>query len=387
MNIIYALEEMPRTFSQSIFLAGPTPRSDDVKSWRIEALEILNKLNYKGVVFVPEPRDGKWKKDYEGQVEWEQKHRRVADIILFWVPRDLKTMPAFTTNVEFGEDYNTAKAIYGRPKEAPKNQYLDTLYQQATKETPKETLEETLKQALEKIGEGASRSKGERYIPIHLWKNKSFQAWYKAQVKVGNRLEEAKILSQFLIKNNVFSFQLWVKVWIEEERRFKENEFIIGRTDISTVALLYKPSKGDTQVVLVKEFRSPVRNEEGYVYELCGGSSFNLKDDPLKVAAEEIHEETGLEVDKGQIKPIVSRQLMATWSTHHSYLFSCWLTDEQFKQATEAALSKKVFGNEADTERTYLQIFSIKELLNGSIVDWSTLGMIFQALETPDGHL
>ncbi len=32
----------------SIFLAGPTPRSTDVKSWRKEAIEILKKLELRG---------------------------------------------------------------------------------------------------------------------------------------------------------------------------------------------------------------------------------------------------------------------------------------------------------------------------------------------------
>jgi ADP-ribose pyrophosphatase YjhB (NUDIX family) len=380
MNIVYAHEEMPLGFSKSIFLAGPTPRKDDVKSWRDEALTILDKLNYSGVVFVPEPRDGKWSDNYDKQVEWEQKYRRASDIIVFWVPRDLKTMPAFTTNVEFGEDYDSYKVVYGRPSDAPKNKYLDTLYKQFYKEEPKETLKETLSQAVSKIGEGAFRVMGERSVPLYIYKSKQFSAWLAEQKNVGNRLADAKVNTSFCIKGNVFSYQLWVKVWIKAENRFKENEFIISRTDISTVATLYK-DKDDIKVILVKEFRSPVRNDEGYVYELPGGSSFKPTEDILKVAADEVSEETNLKVEPSQIKHIISRQLAATWSTHKSHLFVCWLTKEQFNQALKSSKSKEVFGNEEDTERTYIEIYSLNDLFKKNLVDWSTLGMLYQAIQ------
>ena len=54
----------------SIFLAGPTPRSVDVKSWRPEALEILKKLSFNGTVYVPEWDYDAPKISYMEQVEW-----------------------------------------------------------------------------------------------------------------------------------------------------------------------------------------------------------------------------------------------------------------------------------------------------------------------------
>lgn len=86
----------------TIFLAGPTPRSEEVKSWRPEALNILKKINFSGQVLVPEQSDKKWKNDYLDQVEWEFSGLSIANAIVFWIPRKLPEMPAFTTNVEFG---------------------------------------------------------------------------------------------------------------------------------------------------------------------------------------------------------------------------------------------------------------------------------------------
>lgn len=138
----------------SIFLAGPTPRDKDVKSWRPEAVAILERLGFNGVVAIPEAENGVFKGDYDGQVEWEHEALEMASVIVFWVPRDLKTMPAMITNVEFGRyvsPYCTKSVVYGRPPEAPKNRYLDWHYRKWTGQEPCFTLEDTLKTAVNKI--------------------------------------------------------------------------------------------------------------------------------------------------------------------------------------------------------------------------------------------
>ena len=124
---------------KSIFLAGPTPRSNDVVSWRGDAIKILEDLKFDGVVYVPENKDGKHRKllDVTPLIDWELKRLERASKIVFWVPRELKDMPAFTTNVEFGYHMKTGKVIYGRPDEAPKNRYLDYLYYKYQKNIPK----------------------------------------------------------------------------------------------------------------------------------------------------------------------------------------------------------------------------------------------------------
>jgi len=111
----------------SIFLAGPTPRTADVKSWRPKAIKFLEKLKYQGQVIVPERES--WKgTDYIDQVEWENTGLNKCAVIVFWVPRDLKTMLALTTNIEFGRFCQDPRVLYGRPVNAPKNRYLDWLY-------------------------------------------------------------------------------------------------------------------------------------------------------------------------------------------------------------------------------------------------------------------
>jgi hypothetical protein len=128
LTIVYAGEEVTQKPAKSIFLVGPTPRSKDVPSWRPKMIAVLESHGYDGVVFSPEPRDGVWLTDYLTQVEWEKKHLEMCDLIIAWVPRDLNTMPAFTTNVEFGKYVGSGKLIYGRPDSSPKNRYLDWMY-------------------------------------------------------------------------------------------------------------------------------------------------------------------------------------------------------------------------------------------------------------------
>lgn len=125
MKVYFANQQLPSLTTTQIFLAGPTPRRADVKSWRPEALEILNELGFRGIVYVPEqsdwmPRCG----DYEHQVQWEMDALTRAGVIVFWIPRNLEIMPAFTTNVEFGWWMNSGKIVLGAPKDAPKMSFL-----------------------------------------------------------------------------------------------------------------------------------------------------------------------------------------------------------------------------------------------------------------------
>lgn len=129
MKVLYS--DQPIDFDpsvHSIFLAGPTPRSLKVESWRPKALEILKNLNYKGQVFVPERVVKQEKIDYLDQVEWENFGTENCTKIVFWIPRKLPDMPAFTTNVEFGRYVGSGKCMYGRPTNSEKNRYLDWLY-------------------------------------------------------------------------------------------------------------------------------------------------------------------------------------------------------------------------------------------------------------------
>ncbi len=148
MKVIHALEPL----TKSIFLAGPTPRSDEVLSWRPEALETLRWLDFKGEVYVPEPVNG-WHGDYDNQVWWELEALERATVVVFWVPRNLKTMPAFTTNVEFGMLVKSGKVLLGAPEGAPKMNYLKML---ASKFNVRfyDDLDDLLKEAVSKAYDG-----------------------------------------------------------------------------------------------------------------------------------------------------------------------------------------------------------------------------------------
>jgi len=131
MKVIYANQRNPDIDTPSIFLAGPTPRSKEVMSWRENALRTMKDFGFNGVVYVPEDQNGEWQHSYIDQVEWERESLDIANAILFWVPRDLETLPGFTTNVEFGRYCTSGRAVLGFPKDAPKTRYLEWL---ATKE-------------------------------------------------------------------------------------------------------------------------------------------------------------------------------------------------------------------------------------------------------------
>lgn len=130
---------------KSIFLAGPTPRGENVISWRTEACQLLENLGFDGVVYVPEYSTWKPKTDYVDQAMWEREALTKATVILFWVPRKLPDMAAFTTNVEFGYWLHSGKVIYGRPDDASKIKYLDWLYQTDYHQEPYTDLESLLK--------------------------------------------------------------------------------------------------------------------------------------------------------------------------------------------------------------------------------------------------
>ncbi|MBR2704808.1 MAG: nucleoside 2-deoxyribosyltransferase domain-containing protein [Clostridia bacterium] len=136
MEVNYSNQNLILT-GNSIFLAGPTPRDEAVHSWRPQAVKLLREIGFDGVVYVPEysteqvfqDYERQIKHDYERQVEWEWNALDIAGAILFWVPRNLRDMPAFTTNVEFGYWVREDRAFYGRPNNAELVRYLDSLYQ------------------------------------------------------------------------------------------------------------------------------------------------------------------------------------------------------------------------------------------------------------------
>lgn len=129
INLVMAREEIPD--GPSVFLAGPTPeRGSDVPSWRPLA---VNELAAQWTaltpltVLSPESRHGIRADTYTQAVDWETAARAGAGAIMFWIPRDMVTMPAMTTNVEFGLDASSGRAVLGVPPRCAnpeRNRYL-----------------------------------------------------------------------------------------------------------------------------------------------------------------------------------------------------------------------------------------------------------------------
>ncbi len=78
-------------------------------------------------MLVPESADWKLQGEYLDQIHWEWEGLNQATVIAFWVPRQLDTLPAFTTNVEFGLYAASGKVLLGCPHNAPKMRYLEEL--------------------------------------------------------------------------------------------------------------------------------------------------------------------------------------------------------------------------------------------------------------------
>jgi len=152
MKVNYSDSELIKN-EKTIFLAGPTPRSKNIETWRKEALGILKDMKFEGLVYIPEDEDDQRRKDYVDQADWEREALHNADIIIFWIPRYQPDMPGFTTNVEFGywmaKDCN--KVVYGRPDDAEKIKYLDWLYQTETGKKPNNNLADLLNEAVNKL--------------------------------------------------------------------------------------------------------------------------------------------------------------------------------------------------------------------------------------------
>jgi hypothetical protein len=99
------------------------------------------------VVFVPEAREGGFDGGWSEQIAWEDACLNASDVIAFWIPRDLTTMPGLTTNVEWGRWESSGKVVLGAPPDAPRMRYLRhyaARYQVPTAESLEATLDAAL---------------------------------------------------------------------------------------------------------------------------------------------------------------------------------------------------------------------------------------------------
>ncbi len=380
MEVLFAQQPFPTKVTKTLFLAGPSPRSQGVGSWRREALRILEQLGYDGTVFVPE----NWEQpsfDFLPQVDWENEALHRADQIVFWIPRDLTDLPGFTTNHEHGEWFQSGKVVLGVPPDAPKTRYLIAKARAAGDVLVCMTLEETLLAALLRVGTGATRLDGECAVPLLVWRTASFQAWYRAQRRAGNRLDDARVVWTFRVGPQRFRMFLWVlhaDVYVAAEQRHKRNEVVIGRPDIAST-VLYRRGKSllDSTVVLVREFRSAARTDDGFIHEPPGGSSWDAARPMRDIALGETEQETGFRPAAHGIAAHATRQCAGTILSHAAHVFSYELTDAELSAVRAQTATPHP---QDDDEHTVVEIRTVRELLASSDADWSTVGMVLSVL-------
>jgi 8-oxo-dGTP pyrophosphatase MutT (NUDIX family) len=386
MKVIYTGESVPNSFSQSLFLAGPSPRGAG-PSWRADALKHLEDIGYEGVVFSPEARNSStYNLDYDDQVGWETDALNQSDVIVFWLPRDIEggkfsphKMPAFTTNDEWGTWKHTGKCVFGAPPDADNVRYQ--LWWAEHLGVPNhQDLRVLLQDAVGRVTPGELRTGGEMGVPLEIWRKSEFQEWLQAQYHAGNFLIDTRLEWCFRVgaSRRAFVYALWACVWVEAEQRAKSNELVIFRPSVASCVLYHQVGADwlDTNVVLVKEFRTPAANSSGYCYDLPGGST-GFDSSSVEAVLEEIKEETGLALNASRFagqKP-VSRQIAATLMAHKATVWSCPLTSEEL---VALKADQSVHGVEEDTERTWVVVKTIREILAEQLVDWTTLGAICQ---------
>lgn len=383
MTVVYSREDMPKDETKSMFLAGPVPRKEYELSWKNEALEILDSMGYNGVVYIPENRNPEQKEgnfDLQAQLDWEYTCMCACDAIVFWIPREMRSdfeMIGLTTNVEFGRFLNSNKLFCGCPDEAPRMEYLKLISRDKYKWH--NTLEDTLKSVVQYLGRGMYREDEEIKIPLHIYKSKQFQNWYKQQLNVGNYLTGFNMEYEFVMPKakQMFLEIFHPSVYIAKEDRVKDNEFVVARTDMSYILAYYKKEDiMDSEIVLCEEFRSPINNNEEMVFELPGGSSLNPNDDVLSTASKELEEETGLKLDKNRFKQVALKQSAATLCSHKIALFKVELTEEEINSLKK---DNSIHGVLEDTEQIHLHVMKVSEALD--MVDWTNTGMILNGIK------
>jgi len=388
LRIIHSKQSLPTEIvgqkcNGSLFLGGALPRSDKINQepahWRSDAYRFLAE-RFDGTVLTPERQEGSLA-SYVSQADWEQAAQNSADVIFYYMTRTADIL-ALSTNTEVGQyiRFGPQRVVLCIPENADlamKTEFQQTVAKMQGIE-PIIGLEAGLEHAISLIGEGAERHGGECQVPLYVWRTPSFQAWNNALKAAGNRLDNFHLdMTLCPVPAFVLFWAAKVSIWVAGEERHKDNEWVISRPDISHCVLVYR--KGPkTHIVGVREFRSTVRNADGYVYEAAGGSSAKPSLDPIQVAIDEVREETGLRLRPAQLRFVASRQLAATTTAHHAYVTVAELTDEQYQQAL--AQEGTYAGDLADSEMTALTVSTLTELFAGEELDWSNLGMTAQAL-------
>ena len=157
MKLVYTLKKIIPN-QKSIFLAGGTYRTQQlqndssVHSWREQAITYLKQHGFNGTVYIPQFVDGKLPQGWtlDKQIKWQSSALQNSTIILFWIPRDLKNLPCFTTNFQLGQWYKSGKVVVGSPKTAQKNEYLQWKCKHQANLSWQDNLDDLVKEAIKR---------------------------------------------------------------------------------------------------------------------------------------------------------------------------------------------------------------------------------------------
>ncbi|MEU3522009.1 lantibiotic dehydratase [Streptomyces sp. NPDC006654] len=196
VTVVHVGEPWPEHWSVSLYLCGPTPRDPALESWRPRAERLLRE-HWTGdgrlAVFLPEAPEGGSEPPYPQQVAWEEAAMHAADAILFYVPRDLATLPGLVTNVKWGAWHDCGRAVLGSPPDAQRNEYL-LHFAELLSVPVAHDLPGAVAAALDLAGPGDRREGADRHVPLALWRSPEFRAWHAGLAGRGDALAGGRLL-------------------------------------------------------------------------------------------------------------------------------------------------------------------------------------------------
>lgn len=376
LQIVRPPAAIPPSFTASLFLAGRGDGDGDGGGWQAEVIEFLRQEGYAGLVYLPAADAAT-----EELLAWEEEALRHADAILF----HFAEAPDPLTRERWGAWRRTGKVVLCAAQDQQALRRAAARLRVPTGLTPREAVAHLLPL----LRPGVPRRGGERAVPLVLWRSPAFQRWYRALRAAGNELDDVEV--EWIYRPRAgpgrppLIWALRPRVWVRAERRHKAGEIVVGRAEVSAT-VLYRPAAQvlDTQVVLIREFRSAGTTADGYVWALPGGSAEHAADreqNAAITALREVQEETGLVLLPSQLEQVPggARQLASTILSHRAHLFRAALTEEQLRTLQAAERAGRHHGANAG-ERCYVIVRPLRHLISGSQLDWGQLGMLLLAL-------
>lgn len=376
-TIIDPSQPIPDSISASLFVAGPPG------PWSEQLEPLFRAARFEGTVFLwQQPHRSSAQAD-DPVVAWFENALRMSDGMLLWLGEGWERVPQLAEL--WGEWQRSLRVVVGVPSGAPP-------YRAYNLRVPVErSLEATVRHAVVMLGRGRTRLGIERRIPLCLWQSPGFVGWYKSMRSAGHRLEDAQLEWSFRSRAPGRPPLLWAlrpAVRVAGENRTKNTEIVMGRSDISAT-VVYFPYESralwDLHIVMVREYRSAVRNREGYALMLPSGSSPHSNErpcDPQITAQREVFEETGLDIDVNRFEYVYQglRQVLATLASYRCHLYRVLLTKDEYVLLQRTIRQGLPHGINAN-ERCYPEIMTVREaIINRTQVDWSQTGMILMGL-------